>query len=279
MKRIITFIIAATMCFALAACSNHEAQDIDKELHIRIMNEVESVYGLGLTYYFNDVPVLSTGMKHADGSKITDGSVEFALTMDDVPKDADLNKFGVKFMVAEETGVELSVCTMYFPARFGDTYNFKLINEDGCYAVWSELDGETHSGHQMNSKEENAAERETELQILDLVGPWHLDKEKNDISALESAWETFPGYGEWSAGMEIRSNGQMSWYIGAAGASGTYTVEGDVLHAELTDDSTEQKEVTMDFLIVGKDSIKMMYADTEIIWTYGDQEDIPANGE
>ena len=71
MKRIITFLIVAAMCFALAACSNHEAQDIDKELHIRIMNQVESVYGLGLTYYFNDVPVLSTGMKHADGSKIT----------------------------------------------------------------------------------------------------------------------------------------------------------------------------------------------------------------
>ena len=278
MKRIITFLIVAAMCFALAACSNHEAQDIDKELHIRIMNEVESVYGLGLTYYFNDVPVLSTGMKHADGSKITDGSVEFALTMDDVPKDADLNKFGVKFMVAEETGVELSVCTMYFPARFGDTYNFKLINEDGCYAVWSELDGETHSGQQMNSREENAAEQETELQVLDLVGPWHLDKEKNDISAIESAWETFPGYGEWGASMEIRSNGQMSWYIGAVGGSGTYTVEGDVLHAELTD-SMEQKEVIMDFLIVGKDAIKMTYSDTEIIWTYGNQEDIPANGE
>ena len=55
MKRIITFIIAATMCFALAACSNHEAQDIDKELHIRIMNEVESVYGLSLTYYFGNL--------------------------------------------------------------------------------------------------------------------------------------------------------------------------------------------------------------------------------
>ena len=214
-------------------------------------------------------------MKHADGSKITDGSVEFALTMDDVPKDADLNKFGVKFMVAEETGVELSVCTMYFPARFGDTYNFKLINEDGCYAVWSELDGETHSGHQMNSKEENAAERETELQILDLVGPWHLDKEKNDISALESAWETFPGYGEWSAGMEIRSNGLMSWYIGAVGGSCTYSIEGNVLHTAMF--AEDRSEIPMDMEIAGNDEIKMTYAGLELIWTCGDQADAPDN--
>lgn len=121
---------------------------------------------------------------------------------------------------------------------------------------------------------------DTEVQTYDydLVGPWHLDQEKNDIIAIESAWETFPGYGEWGASMEIRSNGQMSWYIGAVGGSGTYTVEDDVLHAQLTD-SMEQKEVSMDFLIVGEDAIKMTYADTEIIWVYGDQEDVPANGE
>ena len=133
---------------------------------------------------------------------------------------------------------------------------------------------ETHISDNMNTNESP----DTEVQTVDLVGPWHLDQEKNDISAIEAAWETFPGYGEWGASMEIRSNGQMSWYIGAVGGSGTYTVEGDVLHVELTD-STEQKEATMDFLIVGKDAIKMTYSDTEIIWAYGDQEDIPANGE
>ncbi len=70
----------------------------------------------------------------------------------------------------------------------------------------------------------------------------------------------------------IRSNGQMSWYIGAVGGSGTYTVEGDKLRAELTD-SMEQKELPMDFMIMGKGEIKMTYDDMEIIWTYRDKED------
>ena len=33
--------------------------------------------------------------------------------------------------------------------------------------------------------------------------------------------------------MEIRSGGEISWYIGAIGGSGTYTIDGDYLTAEL----------------------------------------------
>lgn len=110
----------------------------------------------------------------------------------------------------------------------------------------------------------------------DLAGPWHLDNEKNNLDAITAAWETFPGYGEWGAGMEIRSNAQMSWYIGAVGGSGTYTIEGDILHAELMD-SMEQKEMSMDFLIIGTEELKMTYADMQFIWTYGDRGEIPAN--
>ena len=109
---------------------------------------------------------------------------------------------------------------------------------------------------------------DTELQDIEIVGPWHIDQKKTDIRAIEAAWETFPGYGEWGASMEIRSNGQISWFIGAVGGTGTYTVDGDLLHAELTD-SIEQKEVAMDFIIVEKDEIKMTYADMEITWGYG----------
>lgn len=159
MKRIIAIIIVAAMCLALAACSNPEVLDTTEEIHFRITNELESVYGLGLTYYFDDVPVYSTGMKHADGSKITDDFIEFTLTKDDVPKDVDLKKFSVGFTVTEKTGVEFSVCTIYFSIQFGNTYNFKLLTEDGCYNVWCELDGETHSGSQMSSNEDNTTEQ------------------------------------------------------------------------------------------------------------------------
>lgn len=107
--------------------------------------------------------------------------------------------------------------------------------------------------------------------VDDLVGPWHLDKEKNDLSAIESAWDIFPGYAEWGAGMEIRSDGFMSWNIGAVGGPGTYCIEGNVLHtAQFTED---HREIPLDFAIMGKDELKMTYADMEITWVYGDQED------
>ena len=47
----------------------------------------------------------------------------------------------------------------------------------------------------------------TQQETVELTGPWHLDSEKNDLAAFA---DLFPGYGEWGAGMEIRSNGQMS---------------------------------------------------------------------
>lgn len=109
----------------------------------------------------------------------------------------------------------------------------------------------------------------------DLAGPWYLDSEKNNMDAIAEAWETFPGYAEWGASMEIRSSGQMCWYIGAVGGSGTYTIDGDILHAELMD-SLEQKEMSMDFHITGTDELTMTYADMQFIWAYGDREDIPA---
>ena len=155
MKKIITIIIAAVMCFAMTACGQKVESDPGNEIHIRILNEADSAYGLGLTYYFDDVAVHSTGMNNANGSKIGFDCVDFTLMREEVPEDADLDKFSLRFTVTEENGVELSVCTMYFPVQFGNTYNFKLINEDGCYAVWSEIDGETHSGLQLNSSEKD----------------------------------------------------------------------------------------------------------------------------
>lgn len=124
--------------------------------------------------------------------------------------------------------------------------------------------------------EEAAAQPQTgsglTLSPEDLAGPWHLDSEKNILDAITAAWETFPGYAEWGAGMEIRSNGQMSWYIGAVGGSGTYAIDGDILHAELID-TMEQKKLPMDFQSLGAGELKMTYADMQFIWAYGDRED------
>ena len=116
-------------------------------------------------------------------------------------------------------------------------------------------------------------------QSVELVGPWHLDSEKNDLKAFADSLDLFPGYGEWGASMEIKSNGQMSWYIGAEGWYGTYTVEGEVLHAQLTS-NLEQTEQLWDFRITIENEtavLEMDYNDITINWVYGDQED-SANG-
>ena len=110
---------------------------------------------------------------------------------------------------------------------------------------------------------------------LELVGPWHLDPGKNDLARFADSPDLFPGYGEWGASMEIRGNGEMSWYIGAEGWHGTYSVEGDILHARLTSD-LEQVPRNWDMRITtenGTTGLEMDYQDMTIYWVYGDQEE------
>ena len=117
-------------------------------------------------------------------------------------------------------------------------------------------------------------------QDIELVGPWHLDSEKNDLAAFADSLDLFPGYGEWGASMEIRSNGQMSWYIGAESWHGTYTAEDGVIHAQLTSD-LEQATRNWEFRITAEEEaaiLEMDYQDMTIYWAYGDREDIPAMG-
>ena len=115
---------------------------------------------------------------------------------------------------------------------------------------------------------------------IELAGPWRLDTEKNDLAVFTDSLDLFPGYAEWGAGMEIRSNGQMSWYIGTVGGSGTYSVEDDVLHAALVNDM-DQKDMAIDLRILVENDeaiLAMDYHNMTIYWAYGDQAHTPATG-
>ena len=130
------------------------------------------------------------------------------------------------------------------------------------------------SGSSTHSEDTAEKLEEPVQQSMELVGPWHLDSEKNDLVAFENSLDLFPGYGEWGASMEIRSGGQMSWYIGAEGWHGTYTVEDGVIHARLTSD-LEQSPQLWDFRITAENEtaeLEMDYQDMTIYWVYGDQE-------
>lgn len=66
-----------------------------------------------------------------------------------------------------------------------------------------------------------------------LSGYWHLSDSGNKMSVLR---ELFPGLKEQGACMEIRANGQITWYIGKTGATGTFRIDGNRLEATLTAD-------------------------------------------
>ncbi len=124
-------------------------------------------------------------------------------------------------------------------------------------------------------EESTDAMEESDPLNLELIGPWHLDQSKNDLTSFADSLELFPGYGEWGAGMEIRGNGEMSWYIGAEGWHGTYSVENHILHAQLTSD-LEQSSQNWEFRITaenGTTGLEMDYQDMVIYWAYGDQEE------
>lgn len=104
------------------------------------------------------------------------------------------------------------------------------------------------------------------------IGPWHADEALNDLEAFA---DLFPGYEEYGAGMEIRSSGQMSWFIGEDGAYGTYGFEDGVLHADLIGDAGE--EMPMDFLFISDGDalmLEMQLGELTVFWRYGDREDV-----
>lgn len=137
-----------------------------------------------------------------------------------------------------------------------------------------------------NPQSANTAATEESIQLnYELIGPWHLDGSKNDLDAFANSLELFPGYGEWGASMEIRGNGEMSWYIGAESWHGTYSVEANTLHAFLTSD-LEQIPQNWDMRITsdnGSTGLEMAYQDITIYWVYGDREEtglaVPSNWE
>ena len=85
----------------------------------------------------------------------------------------------------------------------------------------SACEGKTSAGKGSTDKPSVLADSYTDSGLTlfeakddDLTGPWHLDTYRNDLSDFSSL---FAGYAEFGATMEIRSNGQISWYIGAEG--------------------------------------------------------------
>lgn len=98
------------------------------------------------------------------------------------------------------------------------------------------------------------------------VGVWHL-AETNDLEALNGI---FPNVSAFGSSLEIRSDGMISWYIGADGAVGSYEIRGTVLTTDVVDElDGESYHVTLG--LQGTDELIMSFKDTVLAWSYGDE--------
>lgn len=100
------------------------------------------------------------------------------------------------------------------------------VPADGAYTISVE-------GNKAQGSIRVDVEKAPALTAEELVGPWHLTVGENDEAAIN---EAFPGAMEFGNNMEITGDGNISWYIGAEGGSGTYTLDGGSLRAETTSD-------------------------------------------
>lgn len=121
---------------------------------------------------------------------------------------------------------------------------------------------------------------EVKITADDFVGPWYLDSKNNDLDKFS---DLFPGYGEWGATMEVRSDGKISWYIGVVGGSGTYTLVEDQLTADLKqatkNTASGPQDWTVEFKVAVADedvTLTMIYEDVSVVWSRGETPDTDA---
>ena len=79
---------------------------------------------------------------------------------------------------------------------------------------------------------------------------------------------------EFGSSMEITSDGHISWYIGADGGTGTYSLSGDILSADMTNDF-DQSSMKMEFTAEKSGSVLFLYTEYKgllLCWSQGEDE-------
>ena len=119
--------------------------------------------------------------------------------------------------------------------------------------------------------EETQEPESVTLTADDLVGPWHLAEDEKDNS---TAIEALPGAMEFGNSMEITSDGHISWYIGTDGGTGTYSLSGDILSADMTNDF-DQSSMKMELTAEKTDDGTFLYTEYKgllLCWSQGEGE-------
>lgn len=227
-------------------------------LTVRIENQsAVNLYGIAASYSANGETLGSKVCERID-KNAEQVVYEFNFVPDELPA-AAIDTFQLDVFAAEKAGEDYSNCgsAMIKRPQLGGVYTLALNGEDAAVLTLStaERDVEIFAPVQV----------QTELSVDSLVGPWHLA----DDTDLETLSEFFPGAAEFGSGMEIRSDGRISWYIGADGAIGTYIIEGSTLTADVTGElDGEAYRITL--RQPEPEKLVMTFKEIELVWTYGE---------
>ena len=249
-----------TGCGAAGKQSSTIAEN-EKEtvLTVRIVNQsAVNLYSIAVSYSVNDETLGSKACEQII-KNVGQAVYEFDFVPDELPA-APIDTLRLEVFAAEKSGEDYSDCgsAVIKSPQPGAVYTLALNGGEVAALTLStaERDVEIFASVQA---------AQTELSVDSLVGPWHLA----DDTDLETLSEAFPGAAEFGSGMEIRSDGRISWYIGADGAIGTYILEGSVLTADVTGElDGEAYRITL--RQPEPEKLTMTFKGVELVWTYGD---------
>lgn len=314
MKKILVILTEAALMLSFSACRANpdrvntagdtsigglfwdilQGQRGDTEKPQAILINIENHTGSGIpdiamSWSQDGIPLGSRGMEHANQSPISEGEI---ISFDFLPEDfalAELKNLRFDVYVGAAPHEDYTACGGFFleTAAYGEAYSFELRMEDGSYVLWQTFEDGTVAEMPLDVPAETVpdepASTETDVPSfsfdpLDLTGPWHVDGTRNDCTELANRYE---GYGEFGARMELRSNGQLSWYIGAEGGSGTYSIEGTALTAELTRPSDDSPMTTVFTVLRDGDELYLcMHGEQgDVFWCWGDDASTNLAGE
>ena len=149
---------------------------------------------------------------------------------------------------------------------------------DGVYpivVVGQKAEGSIHVDVQRTPEavepEETQKPETATVTAEDLVGPWHLAEDAKDNP---TAIEAIPGAMEFGSSMEITGDGHISWYIGADGGTGTYSLSKNVLSADMTNDF-DGTSMKMEFTAEETGGVTFLYTEYKgllLCWSQGEGE-------
>ena len=181
-------------------------------LTVRIVNQsAVDIHSIAASYSANGETLGSKVCDRMEGNTAP-AEYEFEFLPNELPADP-MDSFRLDVFAAAKAGADYSACgsAAIENPQTGTVYTLTLSGDS--------LPGLTLFSEEKTVVTSSPGKAEpSDFPADSFVGPWHLA----DNTDLETLSEVFPGAAEFGSRMEIRSDGNISWYIGADGAMGTY---------------------------------------------------------